>query len=198
MLYQQAHDSWPLDWSSDGRRLLFAVGDVQSYAADSVGVLTLDGSEPVRFFADLSGQFGSAQFSPDGRWVAYSTSGGGIPQVYVRSTPGTAASATTPGTPDDAGRVQVSSAGGDIPRWRSDGRELYYARPDGAIVAVELAAGTMQPGRESVLFRAILRPQCAAFDASSDGERFVINALASAGAAPIVLVSGWNRELKGR
>ena len=198
MLHEQAHDSWPLDWSSDGRRLLFAVGDVQSYAADSLGVLMLDGSEPPRFFTDPSGRFGYAQFSPDGRWVAYGTSGGGIPQVYLRATPGVASATGAVGAADDGGRVQLSSEGGDIPRWRGDGRELYYARPDGAIVAVELAPGTMQPGRESVLFRAILRPLCAAFDASPDGQRFVINALASAGAAPIVLVSGWKRELEAR
>jgi len=193
-LFQHARDVWPLDWSSDGRRLLIGIGSVSALTADTLAVLTLDGSEPVAIHAEAAGNIGNACFSNDGRWAAYSIVGGSDPQVFIEPVPGAAPSAEFEG----AGRVQVSSRGGAAPCWRADDRELYYARPDGAIVAVPLAPGTMQPGRETALFRTIVRPGVRSLDVSLDGQRFAINTLASEGASPIVLVSGWNRELKSR
>jgi hypothetical protein len=66
------------------------------------------------------------------------------------------------------------------------------------IVATPMAPGTMQPGREVDLFRTILRPGYQSLDVSPDGQRFAVNVLASEGAAPIVLVSNWKRELGSR
>lgn len=148
----------------------------------------------VRWLAAPAGAIYFASFSHDGRWVAYGTGGVPEPQVYIESVP----AATVGARPQAGGRLQISTRGGGTPRWRGDDRELYYARPDGMVVAVTLAAETLQPGRETELFRAILRPTYQTLDVSRDGQLFAVNVLASEGAAPIVLVSGWKQDLRPR
>jgi Tol biopolymer transport system component len=194
-LYRGPRDVWPLDWSDDGRMLLIGTGNLSSILADSIGVLDVHDPPTVRWLASPPGPISCAGFSHDGRWVAYGTGGVPEPQVFIEPVPALTGSAA----PRHGARLQVSSHGGGIPRWRGDDRELYFARPDGMIVAVPLAAGTLQPGRETDLFRAILRPSVqATLDASRDGQRFLVNVLASEGAAPIVLVSGWKQALMAR
>jgi len=193
-LYRRARDVWPLAWSDDGRFLLIGTGAFSTFAPDSVGVLDLHDPTSVRWLAAPAGAINYGSFSHDGRWVAYGTAGGPEPQVYVEPVP---AASPSPAS-EVAGRLQISPRGGSIPRWREDDRELYYARPDGMIVAVPLAPGTLQPGRETPLFRAILRPFFQTLDVSRDGQLFLVNVLASEGAAPIVLVSGWKQDLRTR
>jgi len=66
-------------------------------------------------------------FSPDGRWVAYQSNESGRDEIYVRPFPG-------PG-----GQWQVSTAGGSDPRWRPDGKELYYLAPDLKLMAAAVS-----------------------------------------------------------
>ena len=193
-LFRWTRDVWPLDWSEDGRFLLIATGNFTTVLADSLGIIDAVNPGDIRWIPGASGGISTAGLSHDGRWVAFATGGSGDVQVYVVPVPG-ALPASGFG---NGGRLQISTAGGGIPRWRADDRELYYARPDGMIVATPLAPGTMQPGREVELFRTILRPGLVAMDASPDGQRFVVNVLASEGAAPIVLVSNWKKDLKTR
>src|SRR6185295_16508256 len=101
----------PNDWSLDGRYILYqnlGQGDFDLW------VLPLsDERKPVRYlqtdFAERSGRF-----SPDGRWVVYVSNASGKNEVYVRS------------FPDQGGQWQISNGGGDVPRWRHDGHELFY------------------------------------------------------------------------
>ena len=83
------------------------------------------------------------QFSPDGRWVAYRSSESGRFEIYVRPFPG-------PG-----GQWQISTAGGIAPRWRPDGKELYYIAPDGKLMAVPIVgkAQRLNPARPLRFFR---------------------------------------------
>jgi Tol biopolymer transport system component len=195
VLHDGARNSWPLDWMPDGRSLLVATGIIGAGAvADSMGLLRLDDPGRVQWLPPPPGRFDYAQVSPDGRWVAYGTTGTEDPQVFLDPLPG------PNGLPsgDDRMRIQVSTRGGSLPHWRADGRELYYVRADGMAIAVPLEAGTMQPGPEVELFRSNVRFPYMAFDASPDGQRFVVNVLASAGAAPIALVSGWKQGLRAR
>jgi serine/threonine-protein kinase len=110
-----------------------------------------------------------AQVSPIGRWIAYSSppeSGG--TEVYVRSFP-------TPG-----GKYQISKDGGDWPRWRQDGKELFFYSGDGQLTAVPVAGETaLEVGTAVPLFRAPLliggpgfRQQ---YDVTRDGQRFLLN-----------------------
>ncbi|MBI5170616.1 MAG: serine/threonine-protein kinase [Candidatus Eisenbacteria bacterium] len=193
-LFRWTRDIWPLDWSADGRFLLIATGNFTTVFADSLGIIDARNPGDIRWIPGASVGIASAAFSHDGRWVAFSSTVGSDAQVYVVPVPGAPPSSGF----GNGGRLQISTAGGGVPRWRADDRELYYARPDGMIVATPLAPGTMQPGREVELFRTILRPGLVSMDVTPDGQRFVVNMLASEGAAPIVLVSNWRKDLNKR
>ena len=129
-------------------------------------------------------------FSPDGRWVAYQTNESGRFEVVVQP------------CPDAGGTWQASTAGGVAPRWRADGKALYFVAPDPTMMAVPVtAAGTsFDAGTPAAMFPtrivdggtvATVRPQYAV---ARDG-RFLINqALADATAAPIALILNWNPD----
>jgi dipeptidyl aminopeptidase/acylaminoacyl peptidase len=124
-----------------------------------------DGSAPWAYVATPADET-AARASPDGRWVAYTSDESGRAEVYLDS------------YPRPRSRVSISSSGGVHPVWRGDGRELYYWN-EGALVAVRLGvpAGDAPPSvvSRTVLFRAPYHvgPNTM-YDASPDGERFVI------------------------
>src|SRR4030095_1165438 len=95
-----------------------------------------DGRKPVPF---LQTRFieDQGRFSPDGRWVAYVSDQSGGMEVYVRAF----AAAFSGGSASTGGSVRVSRGGGTAPRWRSDGKELFYLAPDGKMMTVEVTAG---------------------------------------------------------
>ena len=118
-----------------------------------------------------------AAISPDGKWVAYSSDESGQWQVYVRSTVGLGE------------RVTLSTSGGFEPRWRGDGRELYYLTPERQIAAVELRFGAgVEPGSSRRLFDvridALPPPLVVSngyrktYTVTPDGQRFLVNVLA--------------------
>jgi WD40-like Beta Propeller Repeat len=89
-------------------------------------------------------------FSPDGRWMAYQSNESGRPEIYVRAfvAPGeTGAKAT-------GGQWQVSTSGGIMPAWRSDGKELYYLDPTGVMMAapITVTPSAIEPGAPVKLF----------------------------------------------
>ena len=77
------------------------------------------------------------RFSPDGRWVAFVSTQSGQSEIYVRKL----ASDFSGGSAATGGATLVSRGGGTAPRWRRDGRELFYLAPDGKMMAVEVRAG---------------------------------------------------------
>jgi len=154
---------FPSDWLRDGSALL--VTEEAGPNNHDILVQPTDGS-PARPYAATSADETAARFSPDGRWVAYTSDESGRSEVYVDSYP-------RPGR-----RMTISSGGGVHPVWRGDGRELYYWR-DGALVAVKLGAAVggapPAPGAQTVLFRAPYNVGVnTMYDVSPDGERFVI------------------------
>jgi Tol biopolymer transport system component len=126
------------------------------------------------------------QFSPDGRWVAYQSNESGRYEIYVRPFPG-------PG-----GQWQVSTNGGIMPRWRRDGKELYYISRDDSLMATPMAlsAATLQPGTPVTLFRTRIVGGGVStdfrheYDVSADG-RFLIVVAADSVASPITLLLNW-------
>ena len=120
----------PKDWSPDGKLLLFTQYSDGNAAQGSLWVLPLAGDrKPVPFltmpYPQSQGQFYPVA-SAGSHWVAYISNETGRNEVYVQSFP--------PG----AGKVQVSSEGGVQPRWRRDGRELFYIAADGKLIAAEV------------------------------------------------------------
>jgi Tol biopolymer transport system component len=188
---EKDQDVWPFDWSTDGKRLLVGYGNWNTTLADKIGVVASDGSGPITWLDAAITGVNSARFSRDGRWIAYSVTAGAENSVFVTAAPG-ASGGSEPGR-----RIQISTQGGALPAWGPGDRELDYVRSDGAVVSVPLTPA-MQPGAEAPLFHVVLRPTYMSFGMSADGQTIVVNTLASEGAAPIVVVENWNRELEKR
>ncbi len=131
---------------------------------------------------------GNAQLSPDGRWLTYDSDASGRMDVYVR-----------PFAKPGAERV-VSPGGGFGPRWRRDGRELFYIAPDGHLMAVPMAPGkALDPGPAHVLFDArlgVLPYDLPEYDSTPDGQRFLVNKVAGPVAPEAVnLLFDWTAKL---
>ncbi len=174
----------PTDWSADGRTLL-----LQRQSPGSgwdVWAWDLEGKEdPVPVAAT---RFVEAQgrFSPDGRWVAYTSNESGNLEIYVRSYPGV------------GGKWQISTGGGSEPFWRGDGKELYYLSLDQTLMSVSVDTGSgFRAGRPQALFRAPVSSNYATrnrYQPAADGERFLLLMRARAGLEPVTLVLNWTAE----
>ena len=112
-------------WSPDGRSLLYT--HLSPKTGVDVWVLPMAGDPKPWSFLNSTFNERTGAFSPDGHWVAYQSDESGRVEVYVRPFPG-------PG-----GQWQVSTAGGKDPRWRPDGKELYYIAPDSRLMAAPIA-----------------------------------------------------------
>src|SRR5260370_36422570 len=106
----------PSDWRHGGRYLLYT--EVYPKTAGDIVVLPLEGERKPMVVLQTSFDEGGGVFSPDGKWVAYQSNESGRLEIYVRSFSPAAAAA--------GGKWQVSNQGGTAPRWRGDGKELFY------------------------------------------------------------------------
>jgi hypothetical protein len=140
-----------------------------------------------------------AQFSPDGRWVAYQSNESGRYEIDVRPFPGPTSSGGADGR--GGGQWQVSTAGGMSPRWGPGGKELYYLAPDVTLMAAPIAVtgATLEPGRPVALFRTRIvgggtDPNLGVnYDIARDG-RILINTVLDEASAPITLILNWTPE----
>jgi Tol biopolymer transport system component len=177
----------PTDWSLDDRFIVYGVIDPKTRW--DLWVLPLTGDrQPFPFLrTDFDERQGS--FSPNGRWLAYMSNESGRNEVYVRPFP--------PG----AGKWQVSTAGGDQPRWRRDGKELFYLAADRKLMAVEVKtdAPTFESGVPEVLFQTRVGGKDSPgnyYAVTADARRFLLNSLvAEAAHSPITVVLNWAAAL---
>ena len=189
----------PTDWSADGRFLLYFSVDPQT--SSDLWVLPLEGDRTPGMFLKTPFDERDGTFSPDGRWVAYSSNESGRHEIYIRPFAGPAASGTS--ASQVGGQWQVSSAGGTYPRWRRDGRELYYLAPNGAMMAalVTVTDVTLAPGAPVALFPTRVvgggtdTSQGRQYDVTRDG-RFLINTVLDEATAPITLLMNWAPDAK--
>jgi Tol biopolymer transport system component len=175
------------DWSRDGTIVLAQRRDALRNSS------ILDGSAHAgpapTSLVDTEAEEREAQFSPNERWFAYSSTESGISQIYVRPFPG-------PGT-----TVMISVHGGAQPRWRADGKELFFIALDGRLMAVPITLpagdGSPEAGTPRGLFvtkiGGALQPASKAqYLASDDGSRFLMNTILDRPAAsPITLILNW-------
>lgn len=177
-------------WSSDGRFLLYSVLETMTTKSD-LWVWPTNGGEPIPF---LRSEFheGEGRFSPDRRWVAYVSNESGANEVYVR----TFAEDISSGSATRGGSVLVSRGGGSAPRWRADGRQLFYASNDGKMMAVEVSTGaTFHAETPATMFRIPLGASIG--DLSPDAQRFLSVVPAGATAmTPFTVVLNWTAGLK--
>ncbi len=190
------------DWSNDGKYLLCGTNDYSAPGSSLVTIRSSTTGAKIATFTDGRDVINSARFSPDGRWIAFSSAIESNRQIYVMQSPLSVGSATGVQTAGDnmarPGRWQISAAGGWYPRWRADGKELYYIRSDGTSVAVEVNAtgSEFHVGKETEMFKAVLPRGFQCWDPFPDGQQFVVSVLAGEGSTPIVVVQNWAAELK--
>jgi dipeptidyl aminopeptidase/acylaminoacyl peptidase len=130
------------------------------------------------------------QFSPDGKWIAYSSNELGALEVYVAPLSGSGS------------RKRVSSAGGSWPRWRRDGNEIVYLAPDNTLTSAsvrsegsDLVVGSVRP-LFTVRLRPLVRLDAFPYDISPDGQRFLVNTFVEETASTaITLIVNWTAAL---
>jgi eukaryotic-like serine/threonine-protein kinase len=182
------NDAYPLDFSRDGRYL--ALGLLTGPTGrNELWVQPLYGDRKPAVFLDTGLKDCIARFSPDGRWLAYSSYESGLSEIYVTGFPG------------GKGKWQISRAGGFEPRWSRDGRTLFFVALDGTLTEVPVRNGaTLQTGTPRALFRIPPGAQTSqwSYDVSLDGNRFliVVPALSTDPSTSITLVTNWASDLK--
>jgi Tol biopolymer transport system component len=166
LLLETAEREVPEDWSRDGKILLYLViGEERSFWA-----LPLEGDGSPELVLKTGFNLDEPQLSPDGHWLAYISAESGRYEVYVEPF-------RQPGE-----RVRVSPDGGGQPKWRGDGKELFYLSPDGALMAVDVGEGAsgLEVGIPTVLvpgddLRAVLQgPDFDDYAVTADGQRFLV------------------------
>jgi Tol biopolymer transport system component len=195
----------PDDWSTDDRFLLIQSNDPQT--GRDLWVLPMEGDRMPWVFLKTPFNEHSGKFSPDGRWVAYVSDESGSPEIYVRPFGGPFDVAqdrpTASGAANAAGGgKRVSTAGGTNPRWRHDGKELYYVNAAGALMAapITVTGSTLAPGMPVALSPLRLVSggtgnQVWQYDVTRDG-RFLITTVLDEASAPVTLLQNWHPEAK--
>ncbi len=174
------------DWSRDGKFLIYMAGPRGAKTQLLYRERRPDGSlgEPVVF---LKTPFNASnpRFSPDGRFVAYVSDESGQDEVYVRD------------FPNGASKWLISANGGSQPRWRRDGKEIFYLEQR-RLMAVSVAARPkFSPGAPAKLFESPLLS--IGYDVSADGSRFVVPIRPpSEPPLSIHVVHNWFEEFRGR
>ena len=175
------------DWSADGRFILYS--ELSPTSGFDLWALPLFGDKkpfPVanREFDELSGQL-----SRDLRWIAYESNEAERFEIVVQA------------FRDPTVKWQISSGGGMMPRWRADGRELFYVAPDGTLMAAPITpsadGGTLQPGRpvplvrDRLVFDAYRGARNNRYAVTPDGQRFLMIVPAEEAIAPVVVILNW-------
>ena len=186
LLYESDKDKIPEGWSRDGKFISLTVNGGSTTRGD-IWILPLTGDrEPFIF---LQTQFNElhGQFSPDGRWLAYTSDESGRNEIYVRP------------FPDPGGKWQISIAGGTLPRWGHDGSELFYLGEDDKLMVAEIKAAGSAINVTSVrpLFETRPIRTGSVYDVFSDGRRFLVNTqIEPEVSLPITLVVNWMKDMR--
>jgi Tol biopolymer transport system component len=172
----------PEDWSRDAGLLLFRVSSRAT--GQDQWLLPLDGRTQPRALLDTRYSEWGGRFSPDGRWIAFVSDESGRNEVYVAP------------LGDPGARRALSTAGGISPRWRADGREIYYLGPRNTVMAVSVTGDQISIGEPQELFAVNSPVYGAAFDITPDGQRFVLNqVLDDVSQSPVRVTINWTQQL---
>ena len=186
------HFRVPTSWSNDGKYLVYHEGVSGGTYANgvpggwSIWMLPLFGDHKAYPFIQSTFSAREASFSPDGKWLAYCSNESGEYRVYVVPFPG-------PG-----GKWQVSLGDGRGPIWRRDGKEIFYLSADNKLMAVNVApsGGSFAAGEAHTLFDSHSYGVFGRYDASADGQRFVVVYEGNRPSTTLTVVSNWPAELR--
>ncbi|MEO8190046.1 MAG: protein kinase [Acidobacteriota bacterium] len=186
LLVQEGRLLVPTDWSSDGRFVVHNLIDSRTKRGWDLGIYSVAEKKSSVFLSTPSSE-ANGRFSPDVRWLAYTSDESGRYEVYVRPFPG-------PG-----GKWQISTAGGGQPVWNPNGKEIFYASADNKMMAVDVKTDSgFEAGTARALFELTLKSGTGwKYDVSPDGQRFLANTvMGEVKANPITLVLNWAAEIK--
>jgi Tol biopolymer transport system component len=190
LLYADSLRKLPTSFSPDGKFLLYYTTNVPKTGFDIWVLPDPLGppgvSKPYPFLRTRFNEF-FGQFSPDGKWVAYQSDETGRYEIYATPFPG-------PG-----GKRQISTGGGQYPRWRSDGKEIFYATETGRLTVAEVMqkGDSLEVGNVTPLFVVPLASIGYPYEVSADGQRFlVIASPEQSKSPPLTLVQNWMAALK--
>jgi Tol biopolymer transport system component len=172
----------PEDVSADGATLAYL--EMVSNTAWSIRLLNLAGDPKPQTWLPTRFNQASPRFSPDGRWIAFESDESGSPEVYVASVAGAQE------------KRRISPAGGRAPRWKRDGRELYYLSPGNLLMSVS-AAGTpaWSGAAPAVVFRS--DSEIENYDVSPDGSRFLVSTpVEKVRESPLRVILNWPALMK--
>ncbi len=162
-------DIIPNSWSADDKLILCSLQNVSGGSRGSeLMVVPASGGKGAPLLNGNASE-SNGQISPDGKWVAYASNETGEWEIYVTTFPGA------------AGKFQVSRGGGSEPRWRGDGKEMFYLSPSGMLMAVTVNLGeTFASGAPTPLFQVRGRAPISStdlftYDVTRDGQRFIVN-----------------------
>jgi hypothetical protein len=175
------------DWSPDAANIVYhSAGET---TGDDIWVLPMSGGSKPHAFLQTPFNEMQGKLSPDGHWMAYTSDESGMLEVYVRPFPA------------GAEKWAVSTNGGSEPKWRGDGKELFYLGADRKLMSVPIVAGaTLEVGVPKALFETkvgSINPEYRSqYAVSKDGNRFLINTVsAGASSPPITVVLNWTAGL---
>jgi len=169
------------DWTHDGRFVILGL------SMQNISALPLAGDRQPMPLIESSSSVDEPHVSRDGRWLAYSSDDTAQWEVYVQSF-------KSPG-----GRIRVSTNGASQPRWRADGRELFYRALDGAMMSVDMT-DPAKPGAPRKLFdlRFWVNPVADQYDVTADGQRFLVIVPEGQQATRLTVLTNWSSVLAGR
>ena len=173
------------DWSPDGNLVLYQALDPKT-GWDLWVAPVSGGGKPVPVVNSQHGER-EGRFAPGGRWIAYDSTESGRREIWIQPFPTTGA------------KWQISTTGGFSPRWRRDGKELFYIATDGRLMSVAVTLGSTPEFDAAVpLFQTLLRETASgAYDVTADGERFVINRPPDGSSVkPIAVIVNWTDALR--
>jgi Tol biopolymer transport system component len=191
LLVSDDRNKEPYSWSQDGRVLAYSRFGAKTL--QDLWTVTLAGDRKPAVLLETPFVDHRPRVSPDGRWLVYTSNESGRPEVYVTT------------FPDGSGKWQVSTAGGNFPRWRRDGREIFYLSPDDVLMAGEVHTdgGVFQVGVVQRLFQArprftgVTQQSGYGYDVSADGQRFLVNTLLDETSTdPLTLLINWPALLR--
>jgi Tol biopolymer transport system component/tRNA A-37 threonylcarbamoyl transferase component Bud32 len=195
---------FPDDWSRDGRFLLYTQRDHRTHG--DLWVLPLAGngtpSGAAEPFANMEFSEGQGRFSPNARWIAYASDESGRSEIYIQP---------FPAPPNGGSKTLISRDGGSQPRWRRDGKELFYFSPAGKLMAADVTEGPIfKASVPRALFQVpvaqIGHPevndemgkgslQVLGWDVAPNGKRLLIDT-ATTSSEPVTVLLNWTAELK--
>jgi Tol biopolymer transport system component len=183
--------SIPVNWSLDGQYLTYSRMRANGNSYD-MWVLSLSGDRTPRPFLESTFDRIQARISPDSKYVAYSTNESGTFQIVVQTFPD-----------PNGGKWQISGEGGVEPKWRRDGKELYYLALDGKMMAVPItAAASFNAGKPATLFQtslAMTRNNPARdrrYDVAPDGRFLMVVPMPGGAPLPTTVLVNWEAALK--